>query len=71
MKTRTMKMRTRTMMRKVEMQETQHPRATEKAKPLPPLLRLDQRERRQHPRKGQLPRDVSFLSLLLQIALMR
>jgi hypothetical protein len=62
MKTRTTKMRTRTMMRKVEMQETQHQRATEKAKPLSPLLRPDQRERPQHPRKDQLPRDVSFLS---------
>jgi hypothetical protein len=69
MKTRTMKMRT--MMRKVEMQETQHQRVTVKAKPLPPLLRLDQRERRQHPRKGQLPRDVSTIPILLQPALMR
>jgi hypothetical protein len=71
MKTRTMKMRTRTMMRKVEMQETQHQRATEKAKPLPPLLKPDQRERPQHPRKDQLPRDVSLLPISLQIALIK
>lgn len=52
----------RTMTRKMEMQETQHQRVMEKAKPPPPLLRLDQRERHQHPRKGQVPRDVSFLA---------
>jgi hypothetical protein len=62
MKTRTMKMKMRTMTRKMEMQETQHQRATVKAKPLPPLLKPDQRGRPQHPRKGQLPRDVSFQS---------
>jgi len=57
-KTRTMKMRTTTIVRKMEMQETQHQRVTVKAKPLPQLLRPDPRERPQHQRRDQLPRDV-------------
>jgi hypothetical protein len=64
MKTRTMKMKMRTMMRKMEMQEMQHQRAMEKAKPPLQLLRLDPRERPQHPRKAQLPRDASHLLTL-------
>jgi hypothetical protein len=71
MKTRTMKMKMRTMTRKTEMQETQHQRVTVKAKPLPPLLRLDQRERPQRPRKGQLPREVRRLPSAFKFALMR
>ena len=54
-----MKMRMRTIVRKMEMQVTQHPRVMVKAKPLPQLLKPDQRERLQHQRKDQLPRDVS------------
>jgi hypothetical protein len=71
MKTRTMKMKMRTMTRKMEMQETQHQRATVKAKPLPPLLKPDQRGRPQHQRKDQLPRDVSLLPLSFYIALIK
>jgi len=59
MKTRTMEMRT--TMKKTVMQETQHQRVMVKAKPLPQLLRPDPRERPQHQRKDQLPRDVSLL----------
>ena len=61
----------RTTMTKMEMQETQHQRVTVKAKPLPPLLRPDRRERRQHPRKGQMPRDVRRLPSAFKFALMR
>jgi hypothetical protein len=67
MKTRTMRMRT--MMRKMEMQEMQHQRVMEKAKPPPQLLRLDPRERPQHPRKVQLPRDVRRFFSSLKSAL--
>jgi len=64
-KTRTMKMRMRTTVRKMVMQETQDPRVMVKAKPLLQLLKPDQRERPQHQRKGQLPRNVSLLPLSL------
>jgi len=70
-KTRTMKMRMRTTVRKMEMQETQHPKGMVKAKPLLQLLKPDQRERPQHQRKAQLPRNVSIPFILHKIVLIR
>lgn len=61
MKTRMTKMRM--TMKKTEMtqEKDQHQRVMVKAKHPPQLLRPDQRERLQHQRKDQLPRDVSPL----------
>jgi len=70
-KTRTMKMRMRTTVRIMEMQVTQHPRVMVKEKPLLLLLKPDQRERPQHQRKAQLPRNVSLLFIPHKVVLIR
>jgi hypothetical protein len=59
LQTKTKTMRTKMTMKRTEMVQGQHQRVTERAKLPPQLLRPDQRERHQHPKRDLLPRDVS------------